>query len=268
MSRLSTMESFYEFYKGRQVTRCVIAAVAMLVLVASSYSPPPRSVNPVHGKGVLRVVTLEGPTTYTKGTRGTEGLEFRLAQEFARQQGFDLYIYPVASPALMRAELAAGRADIAAAQLTADASWTGVGDAAAVYDHVPQLVVYRRGEDRPSSADLESMQLLVRADSPQEQMLRRLKIRLFPKLGWTAVAAHAVDPLQDIQNGVGDYAVVDANEYAYARHLYPDVMPAFALPETRPVQWIVRHTDPDLYAAVNHFIDASRQSGLLGSLLA
>ncbi len=96
-------------------------------LVAASYSPPPRSVNPVLGKGELRVVTLEGPTTYTKGTRGTEGLEFRLAQEFARQQGLSLYIYPVASPALMRAELAAGRADIAAAQLTADSSLVAGG---------------------------------------------------------------------------------------------------------------------------------------------
>jgi membrane-bound lytic murein transglycosylase F len=267
MSRLSTMESFYQFYKGRQVTRCVMAGFAMVVLVASSYSPPPRSVNPVQGKGELRVVTLEGPTTSTKGTRGTEGLEFRLAQEFARQQGFDLYIYPDASPALMRAELAAGRADIAAAQLTADASWTGVGDAAAVYDHVPQLVVYRRGEDQPSAQDLGSLPLLVRAGSPQEAMLRRLKIRLFPKLAWTAVSPHAVDPIQDIQNGVGDYAVVDANEYAYARHLYPDVVPAFSLPEARPVQWLVRHTDPDLYAAVNAFVAAAQQSGLLGALL-
>jgi membrane-bound lytic murein transglycosylase F len=245
-----------------------MAVVALTALVAASYSPPPRSVNPVHGKGELRVVTLEGPTTYTKGTRGTEGSEFRLAQEFARQQGFDLYIYPVASPALMRAELAAGRADIAAAQLTADKTWSRVGDAAAVYDQVPQLVVYHRGADHPAASDLESLHLLVKAGGTQEQMLRRLKIRLFPKLGWTAVPPHAVDPLQDIQNGVGDYAVVDANEYAYARHLYPDVVPAFALPETRPVQWVVRHTDPDLYAAVNRFIDAARQSGLLSTLLA
>ncbi len=268
MSRLSTMDSFYRFYKGRQVTRCVMAVVALTALVAASYSPPPRSVNPVHGKGELRVVTLVGPTTYTKGTRGTEGVEFRLAQEFARQQGFNLYIYPVASLALMRAELAAGRADIAAAQLTADRAWSQVGDAAAVYDQVPQLVVYRRGEDRPTASDLESLHLLVRAGSPQERMLWRLKLRLLPKLGWTAVAPHALDPIQDIQNGVGDYAVVDANEYAYARHLYPDVVPAFPLPETRPVQWVVRHTDPDLYTAVNCFIEASRESGLLSALLA
>ncbi|HEY4341909.1 MAG TPA: membrane-bound lytic murein transglycosylase MltF [Steroidobacteraceae bacterium] len=268
MRRLSTMDAFYRFYKGRQVTRCVMATVALTFLVAASYSPPPRSVNPVRTKGELRVVTLEGPTTYTKGTRGTEGLEFRLAQEFAREQGLDLYMYPVASPARMRAELAAGRADIAAAQVTADKSWAQVGNAAAVYDRIPQLVVYRRGEDRPAQADLASLHLLVRAGSPQEEMLLRLKIRLLPKLGWTAISPHGVDPIRDIQSGVGDYAVVDAGEYSYARHLYPDVIPAFALPETRPVQWVVRHTDPDLYAAVNHFVETAQQTGLLTSLLA
>ncbi|HEY6456369.1 MAG TPA: membrane-bound lytic murein transglycosylase MltF [Steroidobacteraceae bacterium] len=268
MRRLATMDSFYRFYKGREVSRCVMAAVALMALVAASYSPAPRSVNPVQRRGELRVVTVEGPATYTKGTRGTEGPEFRLAQEFARQRGLDLYMYPVASPALMRAELAAGRADIAAGQLTADPAWRKVGDPAAVYDRVPQLVVYRRGKDQPAASQLASLHLLVRADSPQEQMLRRLKIRLYPNLGWKAVSPHSVDPLQNIQNGIGDYAVVDANEYAYARHLYPDVVPAFALPETRPVQWVVRHTDPDLYAAVNQFIDASRTSGLLSSLLA
>ena len=267
MRRLPTMDSFYRFYKGRQVTRCVMATVALMALVAASYSPPPRSVNPVQRRGELRVVTLEGPTTYTKGTRGTEGLEFRLAQEFARQQGLDLYVYPVASPALMRAELAAGRADIAAGQLTADYSWSRVGDAAAVYDRVAQLVVYHRGEEQPDIEDLASLHLLVTAGSPQEEMLRRLKIRLLPTLCWTAVSPFGLDPLQDIQNGAGDYAVVDANEYAYGQHLYPDVVPAFSLPETRPVQWIVRHTDPDLYAAVNRFFETSRQSGLLGALL-
>jgi membrane-bound lytic murein transglycosylase F len=267
MRRLSTLDSFYRFYKGRQVTRGVMAAVAFTALVAASYSPPPRSVNPVKSKGELRVVTLEGPTTYTKGTRGTEGLEFRLAQAFARQQGLDLYMYPVAGPAQLRAELAAGRADIAAAQLTADHSWSGLADPAAVYDNVPQLVVYRRGANPPEAADLEALHLLVKAGSPQEQMLRRLKIKLYPGMRWTAVSAHAADPLQDIQNGAGDYAVVDGNEYVYLRHLYPDVLSAFPLPETRPVQWLVRHTDPDLYSAVNRFVGASRQSGLLGSLL-
>jgi membrane-bound lytic murein transglycosylase F len=245
-----------------------MAAVAFMSLVAASYSPPPRSVNPVQRRGELRVVTMEGPTTYTKGTRGTEGPEFRLAQAFASQQGLDLYIYPVATPALMRAELAAGRADIAAGQLTADFSWRQTGDAAAVYDHVPQLVVYHRGEDEPSAADLGTLDLLVKAGSPQEQMLERLKIRRFPTLAWTAVSALAVDPLQDVQNGVADYAVVDANEYVYAQHLYPDVIPAFSLPESRPVQWIVRHTDPDLYAAVNRFVGSASQSGLLARLLA
>jgi hypothetical protein len=55
--------------------------------------------------------------------------------------------------------------------------------------------VFRRGADRPSIIDLESLHLMVKAGGAQEQMLRRLKLRLFPKLGWTAVAPYAADPM-------------------------------------------------------------------------
>ena len=72
MSRLPAMDSIYRFYKGRQVTRCVMAAVLMVALIAASYSPPPRSVNPAQRRGELRVVTLEGPATYTKERGGYE----------------------------------------------------------------------------------------------------------------------------------------------------------------------------------------------------
>ena len=268
MRRMPTKDDF-KFSKGRNVNRSVIAALALGALVIASYSPPPRSVNPVHDRGELRVVTLESPTTYAKNTRGTEGVEFRLAEEFARQRGLTLYMYPVASVGMMQAELASGRADIAAAQITANADWWRAGDAAAVYQHIPQLVVYHRGDDRPDEDDLATLHFLVRAGSPQESLLDRLKHTQTPGISWTATSAMAVDPLQDVQNGVADYAVVDAREYAANRRLYPDVLAAFPLPEERPVQWVVRHTDPDLYTAVNEFFSAAtgQQRQQLASLL-
>ena len=41
-------------------------------------------------------------------------------------------------------------------------------------------------------------------------------------------------------DGDADYAVMDANEFDFAQHLYPDVSVAFTLPDTRPLQWVVR----------------------------
>ena len=266
MRRLPTKDAF-KFSKGRNVNRSVIAALALGALVLASYSPPPRSIDPVHKRGELRVVTLEGPTTYSKDAHGAEGVEFRLAEAFARQHGLSLYMYPVASIGMMQAELASGRADVAAAQITADETWWRAGDAAAVYQHIQQLVVYHRGDDRPDEDDLPSMNLLVRADSPQEALLSRLKHTVIPSISWTATSAMAVNPMQDVQKGVADYALVDAREYAANRHLYPDVLVAYPLPEERPVQWVVRHTDPDLYSEVNEFFTSNPDQQQLASLL-
>jgi membrane-bound lytic murein transglycosylase F len=246
-------------------------AFAASALALASFSPPPASgTGPVTARprNELRVVTLAGPTTYYQGTHGAEGLEFRLASEFARRLGMGLYMYPVPNLAAMRAELAAGRADIAAAQLTADASWREVGEAAAVYDHIPQLVVYRRGAERPNVGSLQEAELAVRADSPQEQVLQRLKRTIAPALNWMETAPRSADPLQDVEHGDADFAVVDANEFSFSRHLYPDVVAGFALSEDRPVQWVVRPDAPELYQKVNAFFQLMRDSGELTQLTA
>ena len=120
-----------------------LAAAALALL--GSCTPSPPAVDQVHVRGQLRVVTIDSPTTYYLGAQGPEGLEFQLASAFARRLGVNLYMYPVANARAMQAELASGRADIAAAQLTGDAAWRRVGEPANVYDRISQLVVFERG---------------------------------------------------------------------------------------------------------------------------
>jgi membrane-bound lytic murein transglycosylase F len=168
----------------------------------------------------------------------------------------------------MQAELAAGRADIAAAQITADASWRKVGVPADVYEHVPQIVVYRHGTPRPLDAiQIESARLSVRADSPQEHLLERLKHTVAPSLSWIETAPREADPVQDVENGDAEYAVVDAREFTFSHHLYPDVAEGFVLADDRPVQWVVRQGAPRLYAEVNSFFRDITQSGELAGLI-
>ena len=64
----------------------------------------------------------------------------------------------------MQAALASGRADIAAAQLTATSEWRHSGVAAEPYARIPQLVVYQRESAKPrSTLQLEKAKLAVRA---------------------------------------------------------------------------------------------------------
>jgi membrane-bound lytic murein transglycosylase F len=59
---------------------------------------------------------------------------------------------------------------------------------------------------------------------------------------------------------------VDAREFSFARHIYPDIDVGFALSDSRPTQWIVRRGARDLLRRVNQFFAALTRSGELAAL--
>lgn len=243
----------------------VLAALAALA-GCSKFAPSP--VDEVRARGELRVVTVNLPTCYYLGAQGTEGLEFQLATTYAARLGVKLNMYPVANERAMQAELAAGRADIAAASLTNNTDWSAAGEAAQPYTLIPQLVVYHRSGVRPrDTLQLESAKLAVRAGSPQERILQRLKSTVAPALQWVETAPSSADPVEDVDVGDARYAITDARDFSFAHHLYPNVLVGFALPEQRPVQWIVRKDTPGLLGSVNAFFRELRASGRLPQLV-
>jgi membrane-bound lytic murein transglycosylase F len=86
------------------------------------------------------------------------------------------------------------------------------------------------------------------------------------RLSWLAVPSAQTDPLELLEAGGADYAVLDATEYAFAQHLYPDAAIAFTLPDPRPLQWVVRADGPDLLQAVDRFFASASESGELASI--
>jgi membrane-bound lytic murein transglycosylase F len=243
-------------------------ALGLLTQLAGCHKEPePQALDEIRTRGELRVVTVNSPTSYYLGTHGAEGLEFGLARAYAQKLGVTLVITPVANTVAMQAELAAGHADVAAAQLSADDAWLAAGDAARPYEQMEQLVVYRRGEKRPrGTIQIESSRLAVRAGSPQERVLQKLKGTVAPNLDWVITAPSSADPLEDVESGQADYAIVDAREFSFARHLYPNIAVGFTLPATRPAQWIVRKKAHDLLRSVNEFFDEIKHSGVLAQL--
>jgi membrane-bound lytic murein transglycosylase F len=248
----------------------VLAALLVAIAVASSCSKlaPAGALDAIHARGELRVATLNLPTCYYLGAQGTEGLEYELASAYAARLGVRLSMYALGNERALQQELAAGRADIAAASLTNTPEWSRAGDAAEAYTLIPQLVVYPRNAVRPrDTLQLESAHLAVRAGSPQERILQRLKSTMAPQLQWQETAPSAADPVEDVDSGEAQYAIVDAREFSFARHLYPDVLVGFALPTERPAQWLVRRDAPGLLASVNAFFRDLRATGRLAHLL-
>ena len=252
-----------------------LATVVMLLSVlpgCGKFEPPSiferSALAEIRARGELRVVTLNLPTCYYLGAQGTEGLEFELATAYAAYLGVKLHMYPVANEHALQAELAAGRADIAAASLTSTPEWSRVADAADPYTLIPQLVVYQRNGAKPrDTLQLESARLAVRAGTPQERILERLKSTVAPSLNWEETAPSVADPIEDVDSGQADYAITDEREFSFAHHLYPNVLVGFALPEKRPVQWMVRRGAPGLLASVNTFFHDLAASGRLPQLV-
>ncbi len=237
-------------------------------LIACLAALPARAELPadIRERGVLRVVTLNQPTSWYLGTHGPEGLEYELASQFAAVHKLKLEMWPATDAAALRDTLKAGLADIAAAQLTASASWEGTGLACKPYDEVIQHWVYRRGEPRPRTlADLAASRVIVAEDSPEADMLERHAGGLNAELEWIAIPRGAeLDPLDAVTDGIADVALIDAYRFVFERALHPETAVAFSLPVRRPVAWVVRPGATALRDSVDAFFAEKRRSGKLG----
>jgi membrane-bound lytic murein transglycosylase F len=245
----------------RQFT--LLAAVALL----ASCSHPNSSLEQIRARGELRVVTVNAPTSYYLGAHGPQGFEYRLAAAFARDLGVTLVMKSVPNAAGMRTELSRGRADLAAAQISPDENWRDVGLTTTPYEEIPEIVVQLRSRAQVHSiAALSNKRLVVLKDSPQQTLLETLRSEGMSELNWTALPADQADPLELINSGGADYAVLDASEFAFAQHLHPEFMVAFALPNPRPVQWVVPMRAEQLLRSANEFIAGARTSGQLARI--
>ena len=243
------------------------ACVLIVLALASGCEMLPDDLSQLQARGELRVGTVNGPTAYYLGSQGPQGYEYRLARAFADSLGVQLAIRPAADRRALRRMLAEGSIDIVAAQLTPDAEWHRAGIETAGYAEIRQLVVQRRGHGATHNiAGLNGARIVVGADSPQLDALRALRASGASYLAWTELPREQADPLDWVSSGDADYAIVDRNEFAFARHLYPDVSVAFELPDSRTARWMVRGSALQLRAACDRFFAAAKVSGLMARL--
>ena len=198
---------------------------------------------------------------------GRRAMNIVLLRAFADSMNVPLVIVAARDRSTLRELLAEGSVDIAAAQLTADESWKRAGLATSTYRDVEQLVVQRRGHGATRNISaLNGARVVVRENSPQLQLLRQLRDSGASYLTWTEFPREQADPLDWVSTGDADFAIIDRSEFAFARHLFPEVNIAFSLPDPRPLQWLIRRSAIDLRDAVNSFLAEARDSGQLQRL--
>ena len=219
----------------------------------------------VRSRGVLRVATLNAPTTWYLGTHGPEGLEYELARDFARKLGVKLDMNAVADVGALRRALQSGTVDLVAAQITPDESWQSAGLASEPYDEIAQQWVYRRGRPKPRSlTEIAAARIVVGQDSPEAQVLQKHAGGLASAIEWLEIPRGSeIDPFDAVSEGIADVALVDAYRLVFQRALHPDIAVAMPFPHKRPVAWMVPNNGATLVAAINNYFSTERRSGRL-----
>ncbi|MCX7037292.1 MAG: membrane-bound lytic murein transglycosylase MltF [Proteobacteria bacterium] len=247
----------------------VLAGSALLAALWAAEGHRLPNLRDILSRKALNVATLNGPTTYYLGAHGPQGQEYSLATAFAQQLGVKLNLYTVSDVAALREELRSGRADIVAAGITPDEMWTDVGVATVSYQQIAQWVVASRGTPRAHGlGDLADRRIAIPRTGSQMSMLEGLRAQGAPDLQWDVITSANGEPLDLLTDKRADFAVVDATQFAYLRHLFPEVEKAFELPQSRSAYWMVQKHSGRLLSRINTFFGDLLAQNKMAPLLA
>ncbi|MEQ1440743.1 membrane-bound lytic murein transglycosylase MltF [Fontimonas sp. SYSU GA230001] len=234
-----------------------LALVAGWLALVSTCSPRETLLTEVRSLGVLRIATINSPTSYYIGSNGEPtGFEYDLAAGFARHLGVTLDIRVAANPPEAAQLVLAGEAHLAAAGLAAtDARRSRFRFTRPLQSVVP-LLVYRKGARRPSGLGELSGTLRVVAGSAHAELLHRLREASFPHLQWEETAEQESEELLlAVSGGDLDYTIANSNLVAINQRYYPNLATAFAIADAQPLAWAfsAQRDDSLLRAAESYF---------------
>ncbi|WP_232848391.1 membrane-bound lytic murein transglycosylase MltF [Bowmanella yangjiangensis] len=246
----------------------VLLVVATAVLLAScDRTPPQSSLGLVLERGVLKVGTLYGLTTYYTGASGPEGFEYELAKGFADYLGVKLEIFPYYSLSQSFYHLEEQNLDLLAAELTVTDQRAEKFRFGPPYQQVSQKLVFKQGKERPREVSDLTGSLVVVADSSHTDTLEHLK-QQYPGLNWQE--SNDMDSEELMEAVIAeqfDYTITDSNILALMRRRHPELAIGFTLQEPQRVAWAMnKQLDDSLFSALLDYFGTLHQSGRLAAL--
>lgn len=221
-----------EFY----LKRICLLLLSIALLIACGEAQP--HLEEIKERGELRVLSRYGPTSYYVKGENLAGLEYDLAQRFAKHLNVRLKIIVPDNLADMLNLIEQGKADIAAAGLTITPARKDVIRFGPVYQEVTQQLVYRQGNQKPKNITaLNEGQLEVVATSSHVEQLTSHQQDV-PELRWTEnTELDSSGLLELVQLEMIDYTIADSNEIAANQSLFPELRVAFNISEPQPLAW-------------------------------
>ena len=231
-------------------------ATMAVCLTAVTGSVRPTELEEIRMSGVITVVTRNSPTTYFEDRSGIAGYEYELAHDFADFLGVELNIEVADSLNDIFNYLQQDRASFAAAGLTVTAERQRWFRFATPYQKVNELVVYRRGTQKPRKIeDLLGKMMVVTAGSSHSETLKDIQENTLPELSWSETdELDTTDLLHRVENDEITYTLIDSNEFAALQAYFPNLGTGLVIGENREISWAFEHNrDPSLVNAVNEF---------------
>ncbi len=251
------------------IPRLAVLCLA-ISLVRCAPEPPglgDASIADIEARGELVVLTLEGPTTYSRGASGPEGYEADLTRAFAGSLGVAVRFETRRDIDTLLASLQRGEGHLAAANLTVTPARRALVSFGPVYKAVTEQLVCRRGGPAPTRmADLPGTRIRVLAGSSYEETIEEIAEE-HAGLTWSARTAGSAMPLLDsVDAGTIDCTIADSHLADFARRRHPALVVAMDLTEERPLAWAHAGTIEGLQPALADWFAEAHGDGLLEEL--
>lgn len=235
-----------------------LALVVGWLLLVSTCSPRESLLSEVRSLGVLRVATINSPTSYYIGPTGEPvGFEYDLAAGFAKFLGVQLDVRVAANPPEAAQLALTSAVHLVAANLGVTEGRSGELRFTRPLQMVEPMLVYRKGGAKPQNLGELAGTLRVVAGSAQATRLRELRETSYPQLTWEETAdAESEELLLAVANGELGYTIANSDLVAINQRYYPDLRVAFAIADPQPLAWAFSaQRDDSLLRAAEEYLD-------------
>lgn len=249
--------------------RWLVSFLVLGLLLGCAPEPQPSELDAIKERGVLRVGTLLGPTSYYLDANGEAGIEYVLAKNFADELGVELEMVSRYNVKNLMNLLATREVDLLAAGLDRTEPRAQKFRFGPPYLEVEQRVVFRQGSrNRPRSLDELDAELVVVEGSSHHDWLLSIAAE-YPDLQWRATDEQdTAGLLQQVIDGDIAYTIADSNTLDVQRRYFPNLSVAFTVRDNVDIAWMLnQQVDGSLYAEVIRYFGDLRESGQLTQLL-
>lgn len=237
------------------------------LLLSSCSEPQLSQLEQIKKRGVLKVITRNSPTTYYERADGYAGVEYELAESFAKSLGVKIDYQVEDNLKKIIEAVESGKADIAAAGLTVTSEREKQLRFGPDYQTITSKLVFKQGKKWPRNISQLDGELRVVAHSSYSQALLELK-KTHENLHWSETTEHTAEELlMMVLDETIDYTIVDSTELKLNRRFHPELAVAFTLGEPQKLAWAFAPIDDySLFSKTLEFFGQQKSQGFLAQL--